>query len=188
MLFYKAPSLKSAPRRGGLSLTLGTDDADATVKFQSQTFKVARFCVRKKGEETDVADAELDLPRERFRRIGADSGSHSRQAVAETDMDAGGEAGKNASSTGIPESEPGPRPEMSPAPDSPRLSVQLASPRVPSERHPHLESSFDKACEPSRVPRAAETHCDGMAWGQLHDQSSQRGFRKKESKAVLMAR
>ena len=51
-----------------------------------------------------------------------------------------------------------------------------------------MESSFDKACEPSQARSADETRYDEVMWGQLRDQCSQRGFRKKESKAVLETR
>ena len=74
MLSYEAQSKEGAPRRRGPALILGIDEAGVTVKFQSQTFKVARFCARKKGEQKDVEDAELDPLRARFRRIGADLG------------------------------------------------------------------------------------------------------------------
>ena len=43
----KAPNRESAPRRRGPAKILDIDDAGATVKFQSQTFKVSRYCVRK---------------------------------------------------------------------------------------------------------------------------------------------
>ena len=57
-----------------------------TAKFQPRTFKVARVCVRKKGEEKDLGDAKLDPLRERFRRIGADLGSHPRRVDVQEDM------------------------------------------------------------------------------------------------------
>ena len=36
------------------------DESGAIVNSQSRTFKVARYCVRKKAEEKDVEDVELD--------------------------------------------------------------------------------------------------------------------------------
>ena len=78
-----------------------------------------------------MEDAELDPLRERFRRIRADSGRRPRQVDAEEDVDVDMEGGKYAPSPGTPESDSGPKP------DSP-------SPRVLSDKHPYLESSFDK--------------------------------------------
>ena len=129
-------------------------EAGVTMKSQPQTVNVARFCVRKKVEAEDAEDAELDSLRERFRHIGADLGSQPRQVDSETDTDVDWEDGNNASSSGVPESESGVLPEMVPVPGSPSLSVQLPSPRAPSEKRPHLEPSFDKARKPSQAPRA----------------------------------
>ena len=55
--------------------------------------------------------------------------------------DADEEDGNRTSSTGIPDSEPGPSPAAIPVPDSPSLSVQLPPPRGPSGNHPDWESS-----------------------------------------------
>ena len=115
-------------------MKLDIDGTGVTVKFQSQTFKVALFCVRKKGGEQDAEDAELDPLRERSRRIGADLGGQLRQVHVGMDMDVDREDGNNASNTGIPECESGPTAETIPAPDSPPLSAQLPAPRVRSGR------------------------------------------------------
>ena len=187
-LVFKAQSKKSAPQRRGPALMLDIDATGATAKFQAQTFKVARCRARKKGGGKDVEDAELDPLRERFRRIGADLGTQPKQVDVEKDMDADREDGNYTSSTGTPGSDSGPKPEMVPAPDPPPLSVRFLSPRVPSDTHPHLESSFEKTCWPSQAPRAEGAQYDEMTWGQLHDPCSQRGFRKREPKAVLKTR
>ena len=83
---YKAESKKSAPRRRGPGLILGLGEAGVTLKFQSQTFRVARFRARRKEKEKDVEDAELDPSRERSRRICADLGSQPRQVDVGKDM------------------------------------------------------------------------------------------------------
>ena len=46
---YKASNSKGSPRRRGPAKILDVDDAGVTVKFQSQTFTVARHCVRGVG-------------------------------------------------------------------------------------------------------------------------------------------
>ena len=126
--------------------------------------------------------------RERFRHIGADSESQPRQVDVETGVDVGREDGNNASNSGIPESESGLFRGMVPVPSSPSLAVQLPSPHVPSGKHPHSESSFDRARKPSRAPRADGAQFDEMTWDQLPDSCSRRGFRNKESKAALKTR
>ena len=60
-LGYKAQNKKIAPRWRGPGLILDIDETGVTATFQSQTFKVARFCVRKKVEAKDVEDAEVEI-------------------------------------------------------------------------------------------------------------------------------
>ena len=53
MLFYKAPHRKSHPRWRGPATILDIDETGVLVKFQSQSFKVARYCVRKQVKASD---------------------------------------------------------------------------------------------------------------------------------------
>ena len=71
VLFFKAQSQKSAPRRRGPSPILDVDEAGVTAKFRAQISKVARFGVRKQGGEKDAVVAELDSEQDRFRPSGA---------------------------------------------------------------------------------------------------------------------
>ena len=57
---YKAQRKKGALRWRGPALISDIDETGVTAKFQSQTLKVARFCVRKKVEAGDVEDAGFD--------------------------------------------------------------------------------------------------------------------------------
>ena len=91
--------------------------------------------------------------------MGLDLGSQQGRVNKEVDMDVDGEDGNSVSSTGVPESEPGPKPGALPAPDSPSLSVQLASPHGSSGKHP-FSDSFDKICEPSQAPKVNRTQYD----------------------------
>ena len=70
VLFYKTANTKSAPRRRGPARILDIDVTGVTGSFQSQMFKVARRCVRKKVEEKDAVDSELDPSHERMRTAG----------------------------------------------------------------------------------------------------------------------
>ena len=162
--FYKGRSQESATQWRGPDMILDIEETGVIVKIQSQTLKVAHFCVRKKVEAKDVEDAELGPLRERFRLPGTDLGGRPRQVnvVADTDVDRG--YGADASSAGTPESESGSKPEMIPVQHSPALSAPVSSPRVPSGLHPDPGSSFDKAREPSQAPmagRASTMRCRG---------------------------
>ena len=67
VLFYKAPQKKSNPRRRGPATILDIDESGVALKFQSQTFKVARYCVRRKLDEKDLpqgsaaGDSQLNI-------------------------------------------------------------------------------------------------------------------------------
>ena len=54
VLFYKAPQKKRNPRWRGSATILDNDECGVTMKSQSQYFKVARYCVRRKVEEKDL--------------------------------------------------------------------------------------------------------------------------------------
>ena len=97
-----------------------------------------------------------------------------------TGMDVDGADGNRASSTDLPDSVSGPNPAV--------LSVLLPPPRGPSERLSDSESSSDTKCEPSQVRVLDWAQSDEMTWDQFSDLCFNRGFRRKESKAVLKTR
>ena len=158
------------------------------VKLQSQLSKVAGFRLRKRGEEKDAEDDELDPVRVRLHLSQSGLGDQLRQVDVVTDMEVDREDGNPALSTGAPECGCGPQPEMIPVPDSSTLSVQLPTPqqsKVPPQR---LESSFDRTCAPSRAPRADGAQYWKLTWGRLHDQCSRQDNRINKSKAVSKTR
>ena len=132
--------------------------------------------------------AELDPARVRFRQREADLGSRLGQMDVETDLGVDREDGNSTLSTGTPESGSGPLPEMIPVPDSSSLSVQLPTSRDTLDIQQPPEPPFDRTRAPSQAPRADGAQQKEFTRGQLHDQCSQRGYRKKESKAVLNTR
>ena len=67
MLLYTAQIKGGAPRRRGPALIADIDVTGATAKFQSQVFRVARFCVGREGEGEDAEDTELDPVQAMFR-------------------------------------------------------------------------------------------------------------------------
>ena len=70
VLFYKVPHGKSQPRWWGPALILDIDETGVMVKYQTQSFKVARNCVRKQVKETGVGNGKRDTQDdERFHRL-----------------------------------------------------------------------------------------------------------------------
>ena len=78
-LSYRSANRKSTPRWRGSANFLVIDATWAAVKFQSQTSKVAPYCARKKVEERDVEDAELDPLHSRMRTAASAPWEHSTQ-------------------------------------------------------------------------------------------------------------
>ena len=58
VLFYKAPTKQGTPKRRGPACVLDIDDTGVTVRYQSQTFKVTRYCVRRQADEKEVGSTE----------------------------------------------------------------------------------------------------------------------------------
>ena len=57
-LFYKAQNRKGLPRWRGPAKVIGMDESGVTVTFQSQTFKVARYCVPRRPKDSDLQGGE----------------------------------------------------------------------------------------------------------------------------------
>ena len=132
--------------------------------------------------------AELDPAQVRFRKRETEPGNPLGQIDVERDMELDREDGKSSLSAGSPESGSCARPEMVPAPDSPLLSVQLPTSRETLDIPQPLESSFDTKCAASQAPRADGAQYDELTRVHEKDQCSQRGYRKKESKAAWKTR
>ena len=135
-----------------------------------------------------MEEAELDPARVRFRQSGSGLVDRPGPIDVGKGMEADREEGNSTLSTGTPESGSGPRPEMISAPDSPCSSAQLPTPQDPTFTIQPMGSSFDRTCEPSQGPTADEAQYDELTSGQFHDQCPKRGYRKRESKAVLKTR
>ena len=56
--FHKAPNRESAARRRGPAMIPGFDDTGLPVKFQNQTFEVARNCAQRVGDANDVGEVD----------------------------------------------------------------------------------------------------------------------------------
>ena len=128
---------------------------------------------------------ELDPARLRLHQSEPELGDQLRRVGVEKDMEVDREDGNSTLSAGAPASGCGPRTERIPAPDPPTLSVQLPIPQQAKVTSQSLESSFDSKRAPPQAPRADGTQYEKLTRGQSHDQCSQQGYRKKESKAAL---
>ena len=77
---------------------------------------------------------------------------------------------------------------MIPVPNSSTLPIQLPIPQDATVSPRPFNPSFVRTCAPSQAPEADGAKYEELTWGQLHDQCSQRGYRKIESEAVLETR
>jgi len=70
VIFYKAQNRKSSPRRRGPAKVLELDETGAAVYFQSQIFKVAHYCIRRRVKESEVVDKEpMELPADQVAEV-----------------------------------------------------------------------------------------------------------------------
>ena len=156
---YKAQNRKGSPRWGGPTRILGIDETCATVHEQSQTFKVARHCVRKRMEEADASDEErqkslhrgdhcMDQPPAGSGMAPAlDEGMDNAQEMAakETAMESGGRSTDGAREPSMAS------PRLIPAPDSPQHAARTPPDQVPGDTG-NTSTSFDRKCAPSQAP------------------------------------
>ena len=113
--FYEAIHRKSTPRWRGPAKTLDIDEPGATVEFQSQTFKVARHCVRKKDEE-DVGEVAQNPSQDQptAMELAPRGVSTLRDEGNEMEMEA--ETADTSSSAGAPGDSSHSYPEATPVP------------------------------------------------------------------------
>ena len=71
VLFFKALNRKSQPKWSGPQCILEIDGTGATAQYQSQTFKVAKYCARREVDEKEAGGTEgppdLGLGGDRYR-------------------------------------------------------------------------------------------------------------------------
>ena len=72
------------------------------MKFQTQVFEVARFCARKRGEDRDVEEEELDPARVRLLANKCGLGDPLRPVEVDSDMVVDREDGNSTFSRGLP--------------------------------------------------------------------------------------
>ena len=58
VVFNKAQNRKSLSRRRGPAKALEIDESGVAVSFQSQNFRVARYCVRRRIKDSDLKEGD----------------------------------------------------------------------------------------------------------------------------------
>ena len=165
--FYEAMNRKGALRWRGPAKILGVDDTGVTVEFQSQTFRVARYCVRKKVEEEDLGEGDWDPSRAYPRTLGLAPRENSTLRIERNEVEGEKEKADTSSSAGTPGGCPHTFPKAIPVPASPLLLVQVPSSPQPSVQLPAPESSSVRNCEQPQAPVVYRSRCDKLTWGQL---------------------
>ena len=178
-LLYKAVSRKSTPNISDIAET------GALATFQSQAFKMAQYCVRKKVEEKDVEDGELHPLQNRTGRVEAAPWADSTLRNEGNEVDADEGKGETTRTTGTSGDGPHPSPGAIPVSDLPSLSAKgPPSPRSPTQ-HPVPESSFHRNSEQSQAPEVDRTLYEKLMWGQHHGQCPRRGYHRKGTNGGL---
>ena len=193
VLFYKTPNRKSSPRRRGPAKVLEIDETGVAVYFQSQTFKVARFCVRRRAKESEVVDQDGRVPRSTADPWAGNWHTEKDGVRANVEEDAPMEpesagAGENVAPAQPPATEnPMASPRLIPAPESPRHVEDLElSPLQNDVNDP--SASFDKKCAPSQAPIMEGSQYDHLTYDELHNLCKSRGYCKKDAKTALKTR
>ena len=159
---------RSAPQWRGRANISDVDETGATAAFRSQTFKVARYCGRKKEEEKAAEAAESDPLQGRTRSMRAAPWGNRTWRNEENEMEAEEAEGGTTSSSEATRDGFHTHMEPTPAPDSPRSSARApSSPRF-SARHPAPEPLSDRNREQSQAPVVGRTKYGKLTWGQRH--------------------
>ena len=194
-LFFKAQNRERSPRRRGTAEILDIDDTGVTASLQSQNFKDARFCVRKRTKESDVADAEWKTSLNRGDPwTGPLDGGTGLAPMLPEDFTVGqemadgeGPTESGGKSTEVPTEPSIASPRLIPAPNSPTNSGQ-PDPPPPLEDTGNISASFGRKFAPSQAPERESANCDHLSHDQLHDLCKQRGFHEQDANVAPKTR
>ena len=159
----------------GPAAILDIDETGVTASFQSRTFKVARYWVRKRAKESDVTDEEWQTSLHRGvpwvdTAAGGGGLAHAPSAGPNDNIDMGGED-KPTDCGEQSTTEPGgpvmATPRLIPVPDSPPHSARDPPGQPPADSG-HTSVSFNRHCAPSQAPVLDRGDCDHPAHNQLH--------------------
>ena len=157
------------------------DGAGETVEYRGQTFKAARYCVRKKMAEKDESEVEWH-PQERWTH-GMETRRRIWRARKFTGAPWGGSGDPDVPSTDLLRGNSGIRargsssdsPMVISLPDSPTLPVQLPSSSPLWVQLPPHVSSFDKNCTPSLPLVVGRGKYARLSYHQIHERYKKRG-------------
>ena len=176
-----------------ISLKRGPGRLMATVRYQSQTSKVARYCVHRRVDEKEVDRHgcppgivphcqmykplvldPLNIPPTLETEPDAeDKHRITKEERANRDVEVQESAAKTRREVGL--HQPMRRGSSSEIPESPPLAIQL----------PSSSSPFGQNCAPTQPPPFDPGCRDHLSSAQLHDLCRQHGYRRGDAKKVL---
>ena len=187
-LFYKAVNRKRTPRRRSLAKISDVDDAGATVKFQSQTFKGARYCARRKVEAQDVETAEGDPASAKSGTRDGVPGIEPRteQKCAESALE--GIGGNKVTSRGALGGNASGSPRKVTVPVSPSMKVRAPVSPSLSIRLPQQGPPLCRSYDPFQASKVDRARYDGLSSDQVRESRKRRGCGEDDSEEVWKTR
>ena len=158
----------------GPAQVLEIDETGVTAHFQSQTFKVARFCVRRRVKESEVVDQDGRVPRStadpwtgnwNTERDGVRA-SAEEDAPMELDPVGDGDSLERVQPQVTQNSTASPR--RIPVPESPRNGEGPETPLPPTNMDDPSASFYNK-CAPSQAPIMEGSQYDHLTYNELHN-------------------
>ena len=195
LLLYKAQNRKSSPRWRGPTEVLDIDETGATVSFQSQNFKAARYCVRKQMKDSEVTEScgkFFSAPG--YPWMGPRGGGNGLAPIlpeaapkdnAMGDGELPTESGGKSTDTTEEASIASPR--LIPKPESPTNSGETAIPSI-MEDSGKTSVSCDRQRASPQAPGRVSVDYEHLAYVQIRDLCKLRGHHEKGVKAVLKTR
>ena len=174
----------------GPAKVLEIDETGVTAHFQSQTFKVARFCVRRRVKESEVVDKDGQVPRSTADPWAGNWHAERDGGRASVEEDAPMEPVPVGDGDSIEPVQPQvtqnsmASPRLIPAPESPRNGEDLEPPLPPTNMD-DPSASFDNQCAPSQAPIMEGSQYDNLTYDELHYLCKSRGYCKKDAKTAL---
>ena len=193
VLFHKTPHRKRSPRWRGPAKVLEIDETGVTVSFQSQTFKLARFRVRRRVKESEVVDQDGRVPCSTAEPWIGTWRTDKDGVQVNGDVDAPEELGSDGAGANVAPAQPQTRddsmasPCLIPVPDSTTHGEDLELPPLENDVN-DPSASFAKQCAPSQAPTMEGRQYDNLTYDELHNLCKSRGYCKKDAKTVLKTR
>ena len=149
------------------------DETGVAVYFQSRTFKVARFCVRRRVKESEVVDQDGRVPRSTAEPWIGNWHTESDGVRVNGEEDVPKEPEPGVAGVNVAPAQPQTldesmaSPRLIPVPDSPR-HVDSELPLLENDAN-DPSASFDKKCAPSQAPTMEGSQYDHLTYDALHN-------------------